>query len=226
MARGGTSSGYQWLAVADGKIYSYKYGERAEILDEPTLYQFDEEGIHLREIVRGRAGYPTPSGGLSLDEAASLEGLDKSGGDIVEGRRKYVVDENTQFQLFKPQLKQPNEYDTQSLRDDLKRLSGAMPTMPSPYLNALVVTLWRRRLEAIYPLVMWINALPLALSFGRRSVILPLVYAVILGLCFWLGNAILFQAGVYGLLSPLLSVLILPIMLFLNGVYLLSRART
>lgn len=226
MARGGSSSGYQWLAVADGKIYSYKYGEQAEVLEEPTLYQFDEEGIHLREVIRGRAGYPTHSGGLSLVEASSLDGLNKPGEGIVEGRSKYMLDENTPFQLFKPRLKQPNEYETGDLRNDLRRLSGTLPSTPSSYLNALVVTLWRRRVESIYPLVMWINALPLALSFGRRSVVMPLAYAVILGLCFWLGNAILFQAGVYGLISPLLSVLILPIILSLNGVYLLSRART
>ncbi|MDT7542847.1 MAG: lipopolysaccharide export system permease protein lptG [Acidobacteriota bacterium] len=224
--RAGSSTGFQWLAVADRHIYSYKYGEGSEVLEEPTDYQFDEEGIHLREIARARVGHPTRDGGLLLEEVSTLGGLDKLSKGISGQRSETVVDENTQFSLFKPTLKQPNEYETKDLRNDLRRLSATVPAVSPSYLNALVVTLWKRAVEPCYSLVMWINALPLALSFGRRSVIRPLAFAVILGLCFWLGNAVLSQAGIYGLISPQISVLMLPVMLSLSGVYLLSRTRT
>jgi LPS export ABC transporter permease LptF len=225
-ARAGSPSGSQWLAVSDEQIYSYKYSEGVEALEEPTLYQFDEEGIHLREVAHAKAGHPTQNGGLALEEVSVLGSLNEFNEGTVERGFGSVVDENTQFYLFKPQLKQPNEYETDDLRKDLRRLSGSIPTASSSYLNALTVTLWRRRLEPSYSLVMWINALPLALAFGRKSVIKPLALAVILGLLFWLGNAVLSQAGTYGLISPQLSVLMLPTLLLLSGMYLLSRART
>jgi lipopolysaccharide export LptBFGC system permease protein LptF len=225
-ARAGSASGLRWLAASDGQIYSYRYREGAGGLDDITEYKFDDEGIHLREVARAKSGRPTTGGGLVLAGVSIIGGLDGHGVGAAEKSADELREEEVQFNLFKPMLKQPNEYDTTELRMDLKNLSSPGIAAPASRVNALRVALWKRWLEPLDSLVLWINALPLALAFGRRSVIRPLALAVLLGLCFWLGNAVLSQAGTYGLISPQLAVLALPAVLSLSGIYLLSKART
>ena len=51
-----TGSGRQWLAVPGSplkRIYSYEYDEPAGDLKEPVVYEFDDEGVHLRRIIAG-----------------------------------------------------------------------------------------------------------------------------------------------------------------------------
>ncbi len=223
---GSSPSGVQWLAVSDGRIYSYKYRGADGALEDVSEYLFDDEGVHLREVDRAQAGRQTPAGALALEGVSSVSGLDDPDGGVAQRSDEAVREDNVQFYLFKPMLKQPNEYKTAELRNDLRELSSPGLATPSSRLNALRVALWKRRLEPLNSLVMWINALPLALAFGRRSVIRPLALAVFLGLCFWLGSAVLSQAGTYGLISPQLAALALPSVLFLSGIYLLSKART
>lgn len=225
-ARAGSALGMRWLAASDKQIYSYRYREGVGDLDGITEYRFDDEGIHLREVDRAQAGSPTQGGGLALEGVLIVAGLNGHEVGAAERRADEIREEEVQFNLFKPMLKQPNEYSTAELRMDLKSLSSPGIAPPPSRVNALRVALWKRGLEPLDSLVLWINALPLALAFGRRSVTRPLALAVLLGLCFWLGNAVLSQAGTYGIISPQLAVLALPAVLTLSGIYLLSKART
>jgi lipopolysaccharide export LptBFGC system permease protein LptF len=73
---------------------------------------------------------------------------------------------------------------------------------------------------------MWINGLPLALAFGRKSTVLPLLFAVIIGISYWLGLNLFAQMGVYGIAPPFVAVTVLPFFFFLTGIYYFSKART
>lgn len=220
-------SGVQWLAVSDQQIYSYRYNEGQEdILGDVTLYQFDSAGTHLVSVISGKVGHVKSNGDVLLNQVSTI---DKVG---PENRlvRQYqaLANISAPVQLFKPELKELNEYRIHDLRGRLRALSANAGTqgVPASLGNVLLVTLWQREIGPLYSLVMWLNALPLALSFGRRSIVRPLFIAVLLGLGFWLGNALLTQAGIYGLISPQLSVLLLPFILTLTGLYLLSNSRT
>jgi LPS export ABC transporter permease LptF len=222
--RTGTPSGFQWLVVSDQQIYSYAYREGEESLDSPTLYQFDNEGVHLKEVVRGKVGHSTVSGSLMLVEASVIRGLDSPSASKLHFESR--VEPDTPFYIFKPSHKDVNELRTMELKERLNRLSATILVAQGGQANTLFVALWRRKVEPFYSLVMWINALPLAFSFGRNSVVRPLFIAVFLGLGFWLGNAVLTQAGIYGLTSPILTALGLPIILSTVGIHLFSKART
>jgi lipopolysaccharide export LptBFGC system permease protein LptF len=222
-ARADAPSGYLWLAASDRELYSYKYHEDSETLENPVLYRFDDEGVHLDEIVQGKVGRQTPRGTL-LEGVRSLTGLARFNGSIVEGREAETIAEFTSFHLFKPHLKQVSEYKTSELNDILKDLSTRRTT--SPRFLAFAVAVWRREVEPFTPLLMWVNGLPLAVAFGRRTVIRPLVFAIFIGLGFWLGSALLGQAGVYGLISPGIAVLLLPFLFLLSGIYYFSKAYT
>jgi lipopolysaccharide export LptBFGC system permease protein LptF len=68
--------------------------------------------------------------------------------------------------------------------------------------------------------------IPLALSFGRRSAVAALCYAVGISLAYWGTAGVFQQMGEYGLLSPTIAAWS-PLLIFATlGVYLLTRMRT
>jgi lipopolysaccharide export system permease protein len=222
-ARADAPSGYLWLAASDRELYSYKYQEESGTLENPVLYRFDDKGIHLEEIAQGKIGRQAPRGTL-LEDVWSLKGLARFDGDVVKEQKNEAVFESAPFYLFKPQLKQIGEYRTGELSTILKELSSRRSA--SARFLAFAVAFWRRKVEPLTPLLMWINGLPLAVAFGRKTMIKPLTLAIFIGLGFWLGSTLLGQAGAYGLIPPSIAVFLLPFLFLLSGIYYFSKART
>jgi lipopolysaccharide export LptBFGC system permease protein LptF len=189
-----------------------------------VLYRFDGEGVHLTELLRGKLAQQSPRGGITIEDVQGVSGLDHPAEGIRAAKMGSITDDNLPYELFKPQLKPASEYDTYTLSRYLTTISGKDRT--SPQFLTFTVTFWRRQIEPFGPLIMWVNGLPLALAFGRRSAVLPLMFAVIIGLTYWLGMNLLAQLGVYGLVSPLVAVSVAPLFFALIGVYFFSNART
>jgi lipopolysaccharide export LptBFGC system permease protein LptF len=214
-----------WLAGSTRKLYSYKYEAASGTIQDATLYQFDPEGIFLEEIIRGRGIKQSRGGGVILEEVSYLKVLPgKEGVRLKSGPGEAFVDEGTPFQHFKPELKKLNEYSTAELSSYLTRIVAQEPG--SEQKTYLTIALWRRSLDPISPLVMWVNGLPLALAFGRKSAMVPLLIAVATGVLYWLGGNLFSQVGSYGLIPPQAAVCALPLLFVLTGIYFFSKAKT
>lgn len=223
-ARGDAGSGFSWLTTDDGRIYSYLYEEGTNTLKYPTVYIFDEEGVHLQETVAAKYANESPQGGTLFEDASIVENLDQQAGRIQLEKRSATFDAPTSFYLFKPPLKKPEEYNTNMISSYINRLKGR--SSASPELTTFTIALWRRRFEPFSAMVMWFIGVPLGLAFGRKTVVMPLMAAVLIGVCHWVGSAILAQVGAYGLIPASASTTILPAFFLLLGVYFFSRIRT
>jgi lipopolysaccharide export LptBFGC system permease protein LptF len=145
-------------------------------------------------------------------------------GERLKTSNDGVVDEATGFQLFKPELKKLTEYSTSELSRYLKNADAQ--GIRSEQVTSMTIALWKRRLDPFSPAVMWINGLPLALAFGRRSAMMPILIAIATGILYWLGGNLFSQIGSYGLLPPQAAVFALPLLFLLIGTYFFSRAKT
>ncbi|MFL6231304.1 MAG: LptF/LptG family permease [Pyrinomonadaceae bacterium] len=227
--RGGVVSadapaGFHWLAASEQELYSYKFGEDGRVLNEPVVYRFDGEGVHLTELVRGEIARQSPGGGITIERARRLADLDRPAQGVKATTTPSLTNDNVPFAEFKPQLKPPTDYDTYTLSMFLISLGGRDRT--SQQFLSFAVTFWRRQVEPLSPLIMWLNALPLALAFGRKSAVRPLMFAVVIGLTYWLGMSLFAQLGMHGLIQPFVAVSVAPLFFMLLGVYFFSRART
>ena len=220
VARATTTLGRQWLASTEtGRLYAYDYEEEDGTLQEPAIYEFDAEGVHLAQIIKGGTGrWITPS---SMEvEMAELVGLK---GERVsrESGNKFQVERVASPEVFKPGIDKPSQLSAKDLSAYIKKTrSRGGETAP------LIVALQRKYAEPFGALVMALIGIPLALSFGRRSAIAALSSAVVIGLVFWATTGGFQQLGVYHLLPPAVAAWSPTIIFMAAGTYLLSRART
>jgi lipopolysaccharide export system permease protein len=209
----------QWLASAEtGRLYSYQY-EEPDSLKNLVAYEFDPDRIHLQKIVAGRSAdwAGTGAGQAQLHDALSL-GLE---GEGWGGPGEMSLPQVEPPEVFKPSVDKPSHLSADALSDyikTVKRRGGSVP----PY----EVALQKKYAGPFGVLVMALIGVPLALSFGQRSAILALCFAVVLGLGFWAVSGGFQQMGEYGLLPPLVAAWS-PVLVFAaTGLYLLTRTRT
>jgi lipopolysaccharide export LptBFGC system permease protein LptF len=219
-----TPSGYLWLAASSQTLYSYKYDVGSGAVSSLTLYKFDSQGVFLEEVIRGSSARQSSGGRVVLEGVSYLKLHPVKEGERQQTQSTQFVDETTTFQAFKPQLKKLSEYSTLELSGYLNKIVAQEPG--SDLVPYLTIGLWKRRLDPISPLVMWINGLPLALAFGRRSAVVPLLIAVAIGVLYWLGANLFTQIGSHGLFPPAAAVVALPLLFLLTGIYFFSRAKT
>ena len=68
-----TGSGRQWLAsIEDRRLYSYEFDEQPGSLIEPTIYELDGEGVHLKRVINGKLGTWTTADQMVVREAESV----------------------------------------------------------------------------------------------------------------------------------------------------------
>jgi lipopolysaccharide export LptBFGC system permease protein LptF len=91
---------------------------------------------------------------------------------------------------------------------------------------SLATTLQRRYTDPLGALVMALIGIPLALAFGRRSAVVALCAAIVIGLGFRATTGGFTQMAVYGLLPAAVAAWAPPIIFASAGIYLLFRART
>ncbi|HEX8493310.1 MAG TPA: LptF/LptG family permease [Pyrinomonadaceae bacterium] len=220
VARATTKLGRQWLASAEtGRLYAYNYEEDNSTLQEPAIYEFDSEGVHLVQIITGKTGKWAANNSMEV-EMAELVGLR---GERVsrEVGEKFQVERVASPEVFKPGLDKPSQLSAEDLSAYIRKIkSRGGETAP------LVVALQRKYAEPFGALVMALMGIPLALSFGRRSAIAALASAIVIGLTFWAATGGFQQLGVYHLLPPAVAAWAPTIIFMAAGTYLLSRSRT
>jgi LPS export ABC transporter permease LptF/LPS export ABC transporter permease LptG len=209
----------QWLAsMASGRLYSYEY-ENAEALSNVAVFDFDPEGVHLKRVTFGRSAHWLPGGGLGLREVLEVELR-----EALVGWNRLAELKSGELEppgLFKQTMDKASHLSAKSLSDYIKlvRARGGSTA-------ALEVGLQAKYARPFGVLLMGLIAVPLAISFGRKSTVVALCVAIGLGLIFFAVSGGLQQLGEYGLLPPLVAAWAPVVIFSAVGMYLLSRTRT
>jgi len=219
ITRSATNSDRQWLASSQtNRLYSYSYDEKGS-LKSPDIYEFDNEGVHLSRIIKGSYAYWTGSTQLQLEGVESLSF--KSSSLEREEFSQTKLENAEQAEMFKPTIDRPSHLSAKALSDYIKRAE-----LHGINISEAAVALQKKYAAPFDVLVMAIVGIPLAISFGRKSAIIALCFAVFLGLAFWAVSSGFQQLGDYELLPPLVAAWA-PVAIFaIAGIYLLSRVRT
>lgn len=215
-----TGTGRQWLASAESKrLYSYEFDEQRGVLNEPTIYELDEEGVHLSRVTTGKLGLWTPANQMLIKDAETV-GLQ---GMVVEthAEPEVMLDAVDSPQVFKPTVDKPSQLSVLALRSYLKaaKLRGAD-------VSGLATALQRKYVNPFSVLVMAFIGMPLALAFGRRGATVALCVAVGVSIAYWGVGGGFQQLGTHGLLPPEVAAWSPPVIFAAAGTYFLSRVRT
>lgn len=218
-ARAMTGTGRQWLASAEStRLYSYELNEKTSTLEQPTIYEFDAEGVHATMVTSGSSGQWTSTNRLALRDAELLRiqgmGIERQTAPQIEVAIEPVA-------IFKPTIDKPSQLSSSGLNNYLiaARRRGVE-------VSALAVALQRKYAAPFSVIVMAFIGIPLALSFGRRGTVVALCAAVGLSIAYWGVGGGLQQLGNLGLLPPAVAGWAPPIIFAAAGSYLLSRIRT
>lgn len=217
-----TPAGFQWLAVPDtGRLYSYRYQLGGQMLIRPAVYEFDEEGVHLKRLIMGEAGKWADNDTLEL---SSAEVMDFSRTNIANSYHtsQLSLTESTQIDTFKPMLNKPSELSSLALSRHIKNLKRVRPEE----VTSLYVTLHRRGADTTMPIILAIIGVPFGVFFGRRSAFWALGVALIIGLALWASASGFQQLGNYRFLPAALAAWATPMIFIALGLLLFSRART
>lgn len=220
VSRATTPVGKQWLAAAgNGRLYAYEYEEETATLKDLTIYDFDPQGIHLRQIVHAQEGRWASGEQLSLRGAESL--VFKDAGLERRQKQEMLVGGVEPDDVFRPGTDKPAYLSANQLSayiKTIKQRGGAV--------TSLSTALQRKYTDPLGALVMALIGIPLALAFGRRSAIVALCAAIVIGLGFRATTGGFTQMAVYGLLPAAVAAWAPPIIFASAGIYLLFRART
>jgi lipopolysaccharide export LptBFGC system permease protein LptF len=187
------------------------------------MYEFDNEGVHLARVVIAESGEKN-SDGLKFSGVKIIT-LNSPHGRLTQVRTENLaILEPTSAEIFTFQLKRPSELNSIQLSTYIKQLKIASPT--SNDLPLYQIARWRKGVDPLSPLIMWLNGVPLAISFGKRSTMAALGVAVLIGLAYWVGGSVFQQLGVYRLIPAAAAALSLPALFTLLGFFIFSRVRT
>lgn len=220
VSRTETRAGRQWLASGgNGRLYSYEYVDEGGTLSDLAIYDFDAQGVHLRQTIYAREGLWVSPGQMRLNDAEVL--IFKDGGMERQHLAMLVLEGVESVDVFRPGTDKPSYLSTKQLSayiNNLKQRGAAVAP--------LVAALQRKYTDPFGPLVMALVGIPLALAFGRRSALLALASAILIGLGFRATTGGFTQLAVYGLLPAAVAAWAPPIIFASAGIYLLFRART
>jgi lipopolysaccharide export system permease protein len=219
-ARAITGTGRQWLASAQsGRLYSYEFDEQRQELNEPTIYELDDESVHLRRVTSGKLGVWIAPDQMLIKEAETV-GLQ---GMAVERQRATEVQLSglDSPQVFRPTVDKPSQLSVAALSGYLKAAKQRGVDV-----SALAVALQRKYVNPLSVVVMAFIGMPLALAFGRRGAIVALCMAVGVSILYWGIGGSFQQLGGHGLLPPEVAAWSPPVIFAAAGTYFLSRVRT
>ena len=218
--RATTGTGRQWLASTEsGRLYSYEFESNSGELIEPTVYELDDEAVHLQNVISGKSAAWKGSSSLSVKEAQvlSLKGLEVQRQAIPET----TLDRVETPSVFKPTIDKPSQLSSSALTsyiDSAKQRGSDV--------SALAVALQRKYAAPFGILIMALIGMPLAVSFGRKGTIIALCIAVAVSVAYWAVGGGFQQLGNHGLLRPSVAGWS-PLLIFAAaGTYFLSRVRT
>ena len=218
-----TGSGRQWLAsIEDRRLYSYEFDEQPGSLIEPTIYELDGEGVHLKRVINGKTGTWTSSNQMIVREAESINLVGEGGMTVQrETLPELPLAGIESPQVFRPSVDKPSQLSVVALSSYLKA-AKQRGTDVSP----LAVALQRKYVNPFSVLVMAFIGMPLALAFGRRGAIVALCVAVGVSVTYWGMGGGFQQLGNHGMLPPEVAAWSPPVIFAALGTYFLTRVRT
>jgi len=218
-----TGSGRQWLAsIEDRRLYSYEFDEQSGSLIEPTIYELDGEGVHLKRVVNGKTGTWTSANQMTVREAESINLVGEGGMTVKrETLPELPLAGIESPQVFRPSLDKPSQLSVLALSSYLKA-AKQRGTDVAP----LAVALQRKYVNPFSVLVMAFIGMPLALAFGRRGAIVALCVAVGVSVTYWGIGGGFQQLGNLGMLPPEVAAWSPPVIFAALGTYFLTRVRT
>lgn len=214
-----TGTGRQWLAsVESRRLYSYEFDEQQEVLREPSIYELDDEAVHLNRVIMGKTAVWANNKLLVKEgETVSVRGM------VVERQAKadIALDQVEAPAVFRPTVDKPSQLSVTALAGYLRaaRQRGSDTA-------ALALALQRKYANPLSVIVMAFIGMPLALAFGRRGAIVALVVAVAVSIAYWGMGSGFQQLGNHGLLPPEVAAWSPPVIFAAAGTYFLSRIRT
>lgn len=215
-----TGSGRQWLAsIENRRLYSYEFDEQAGVLIEPTIYELDDEAVHLSRVTSGKRGAWTTNNQMTIADAetVTLRGM------VVErqaGAETLLTGVDSP-NVFRPTVDKPSQLSVVALSSYLKAAKQRGVDVA-----ALALALQRKYVNPFSVVVMAFIGMPLALAFGRRGAIVALCVAVGVSVAYWGIGGGFQQLGNHGLLPPEVAAWAPPVIFAAAGTYFLSRVRT
>lgn len=218
-ARATTHTGRQWLASTEThRFYSYEFSEDGRLI-EPTVYELDDDAVHLAQVVNGKSGVWIDPTHLKINqtETLALKGMGverKSEAEITFAGVESPA-------VFKPTTDRPSQLSSQDLRGYLEaaKLRGID-------VSSLAVALQRKYAGPFGIIIMALIGMPLAVSFGRKGTVIALCAAVVVGVAYWALGGGFQQLGNHGLLRPSVAGWSPLVIFTAAGTYFLSRVRT
>jgi LPS export ABC transporter permease LptF/LPS export ABC transporter permease LptG len=215
-----TGTGRQWLAsIENHRLYSYEFDEQAGVLNEPTIYDLDNDAVHLRRVTTGKLAVWTTTNQMMIKDAetVNLRGM------IVDRQ----TEKETQLsgvdspQVFRPTVDKPSQLSVAALKVYLQAAKQRGVDVA-----ALAIALQRKYVNPLSVVVMAFIGMPLALAFGRRGAIVALCVAVGVSVAYWGIGGGFQQLGNHGLLPPEVAAWSPPVIFAAAGTYFLSRVKT
>jgi LPS export ABC transporter permease LptF/LPS export ABC transporter permease LptG len=219
-ARAITGSGRQWLAsVESGRLYSYEFDEQSGVLNDPAIYELDDQAVHLRKVTTGKLGVWKGNNELLVKDAETVSLKDM----LVERQHdaETTVSRVDPPQVFRPTVDKPSQLSVLALGSYLKAAKQRGVDV-----SALSLALQRKYVNPFSVIVMAFIGMPLALAFGRRGAIVALCVAVGVSVAYWGISGGFQQLGNHGLLTPEVAAWAPPVIFAAAGTYFLSRVRT
>jgi LPS export ABC transporter permease LptG len=218
-ARATTHTGRQWLASTETRrFYSYEFSEDGRLI-EPTVYELDDDAVHLAQVVNGKSGVWTDPTHLKINETETLAlkgmGVERKS----EAEMTFAGVESPA--VFKPTTDRPSQLSSQDLRGYLEAAKQRGIDVSS-----LAVALQRKYAGPFGIIIMALIGMPLAVSFGRKGTVIALCAAVVVGVAYWALGGGFQQLGNHGLLRPSVAGWSPLVIFTAAGTYFLSRVRT
>jgi LPS export ABC transporter permease LptF/LPS export ABC transporter permease LptG len=219
-ARAITGTGRQWLAsIENHRLYSYEFDEQAGVLNEPTIYDLDDDAVHLKRVTTGKLAVWTAANQMAIKEAETVN----LSGMMVDRQ----TEKETQLsgvdsaQVFRPTVDKPSQLSVAALKVYLRAAKQRGVNVA-----ALAIALQRKYVNPFSVVVMAFIGMPLALAFGRRGAIVALCVAVGVSVAYWGIGGGFQQLGNHGLLPPEVAAWSPPVIFAAAGTYFLSRVKT
>ena len=218
-ARAITRTGRQWLASTETRrFYSYEFTEDGRLI-EPTVYELDQDAVHLARVVNGKSGAWSDPSHLKLSEVETLTLKDLEVERKTENETIFAGVESPA--VFKPTIDKPSQLSSRDLRSYLD--AGKRRGMD---VSALAVALQRKYAGPFGIIIMALIGMPLAVSFGRKGTVIALCAAVVVGVAYWAVGGGFQQLGNHGLLRPSVAGWSPLVIFTAAGTYFISRVRT
>jgi len=218
-ARATTPAGRQWLASTEKRrFYSYEFSEDGRLI-EPTVYELDEDAVHLAQVISGKSGVWTDPTHVKFSEVETLQlkgmGVERrSDAEITFAGVESPA-------VFKPTFDRPSQLSAKDLRGYLEAAKQRGVDVSS-----LAVALQRKYAGPFGIVIMALIGMPLAVSFGRKGTVIALCAAVVIGVAYWALGGGFQQLGNHGLLRPSVAGWSPLVIFTATGTYFLSRVRT